>query len=131
MKYAEKLKDPRWQKKRLEIFERDDWTCQFCGAGEEIGLPAHELNCHHIYYEFSIVDPWQYPDEALITLCSECHENEHDYLEYVCYKLFRVLRSKGLKSHEIDRLIAHINICVDEKQEINEKVVNFLNKQSR
>lgn len=27
--YAEKLKDPRWQKRRLEIFERDDWTCQF------------------------------------------------------------------------------------------------------
>jgi len=23
--YSEKLKDPRWQRKRLAIFERDEW----------------------------------------------------------------------------------------------------------
>jgi len=32
--YAEKLKDPRWQKKRLEIMERDEWTCQWCVDSE-------------------------------------------------------------------------------------------------
>ena len=26
MSYSDKLKDPRWQRKRLEIFERDNWT---------------------------------------------------------------------------------------------------------
>ncbi len=26
--YASKLKDPRWQKKRLEILQRDDFACQ-------------------------------------------------------------------------------------------------------
>lgn len=29
--YAKKLMDPRWQKKRLEIFKRDGWKCQNCG----------------------------------------------------------------------------------------------------
>lgn len=28
--YLEKLKDPRWQKRRLEIFQRDEFTCQVC-----------------------------------------------------------------------------------------------------
>ena len=28
--YYRKLRDPRWQKRRLEIFARDDWTCQGC-----------------------------------------------------------------------------------------------------
>ena len=31
MGYSEKLKDPRWQKKRLEILERDNFRCQYCG----------------------------------------------------------------------------------------------------
>jgi hypothetical protein len=26
-KYSDKLKDPRWQKKRLQIMERDNWCC--------------------------------------------------------------------------------------------------------
>ena len=28
--YTELLKDPRWQKKRLEIYERDNFTCNQC-----------------------------------------------------------------------------------------------------
>jgi hypothetical protein len=28
--YLEKLKDPRWQKRRLEILQRDNWYCQRC-----------------------------------------------------------------------------------------------------
>ena len=33
--YLEKLKDPRWQKKRLEILERDGWKCMACGEKEK------------------------------------------------------------------------------------------------
>ena len=29
-KYTEKFKDPRWQKKRLEILEREKWMCEDC-----------------------------------------------------------------------------------------------------
>ncbi len=42
MKYSEKLKDPRWQKKRLEIFQRDEFHCQQCGDGENT-LCVHYL----------------------------------------------------------------------------------------
>lgn len=32
--YAEKLKDPRWQKLRLEVMNRNEFHCEICGSGE-------------------------------------------------------------------------------------------------
>ena len=63
--YAEKLKDPRWQKKRLEILNRDSFTCLCCGSTKKT------LHIHHRYY--LKVDPWDYPNDALDTLCESCH----------------------------------------------------------
>jgi len=45
MKYSEKLKDPRWQKKRLKVLERDNWECKQCGEKEET------LHIHHLLYD--------------------------------------------------------------------------------
>ena len=69
--YSEKLKDPRWQKKRLEILERDKWTCQNCFDSEST------LVVHHRKY-IKETEPWDYPDELLLTLCEDCHEFERD-----------------------------------------------------
>lgn len=65
MTYKEKLEDPRWQKKRLEILNRDNWVCQCCGE-KEIRLDVH----HYIY---KAKDPWDEKNYHLITLCKECH----------------------------------------------------------
>lgn len=73
MKYEELLKDARWQKKRLEIMQRDNFTCAYCGKGLESGVT---LNVHHIYYVKNN-KPWEYPNDSLITLCAECHERQH------------------------------------------------------
>ncbi len=67
--YLQKLKDPRWQKKRLEIFERDNWQCQCCHDDENM------LNVHHKRYPPN-TEPWDCPNEFLITLCQDCHEAE-------------------------------------------------------
>lgn len=64
--YSEKLKDPRWQKKRLEIFKRDNWRCIFCGD------KGTTLNIHHLFY-FKDKEPWEVSDGFLITLCEYCH----------------------------------------------------------
>lgn len=64
--YAEKLLDPRWQRRRLEIMERDDFACLSCCSEE------NTLHVHHRYY-MSGREPWEYPDAALITLCEPCH----------------------------------------------------------
>src|SRR3990167_8201193 len=66
--YQERLKDPRWQKKRLFILQRDNFECQLCFDAE------NTLHVHHKYYNNS--DPWDAPDSALITLCAECHDQE-------------------------------------------------------
>ena len=64
MTYQEKLKDPRWQKKRLQILERDDWVCQCCESKEKT------LTVHHIIYHNN---PWDAKDDELQTLCEKCH----------------------------------------------------------
>lgn len=66
--YREKLLDPRWQKRRLEILSRDAFTCQHCFDGEST------LHVHHRWYVKG--EPWDVPDEALVTLCESCHEEE-------------------------------------------------------
>lgn len=67
--YSEKLKDPRWQKKRLEILNRDGWTCKKCGAKDKT------LHVHHIFYSPG-KDPWEIRNGFLVTLCEDCHELE-------------------------------------------------------
>lgn len=71
--YQKKLLDPRWQKKRLQILERDEWKCQKCEV-EEL-----TLHVHHKYYNGC--DPWDIPDRALVTLCEDCHADESEYLK--------------------------------------------------
>lgn len=64
--YSEKLKDPRWQKKRLKVLERDNWTCQSCFDFKDT------LHIHHMVYDYR-KEPWEYEDHLLVTLCAECH----------------------------------------------------------
>lgn len=72
MKYEDLLKDPRWQKRRLEIMQRDNFTCQRCGVGLDDGIP---LNVHHLVYRRCY--PWEYYDYELVTLCENCHKDSH------------------------------------------------------
>jgi hypothetical protein len=67
--YSDLLKDPRWQKTRLKIMERDGWKCVVCGETEKT------LSVHHKYYRPG-VKPWDYPSESLVTLCEFCHDCE-------------------------------------------------------
>ncbi len=68
--YIEKLRDPRWQRKRLLIFERDNWTCRSCNRSDI------SLQIHHLKY-LPGNEPWEYEDYLLVTYCEVCHETEH------------------------------------------------------
>jgi hypothetical protein len=74
--YAEKLRDPRWQRKRLEIMSRDDFKCQRCQT------KTNTLNVHHRAY-LKNRDPWDYQDHMLTTLCQPCHERTEANLRLV------------------------------------------------
>ena len=88
-KYSDKFKDPRWQKKRLEIMERDKFTCLMCAATDKT------LNVHHLYYKRN-ADPWDYENHELITLCEDCHSEKMPELMSVFNMfLFKMLSWHG------------------------------------
>lgn len=106
--YSKKLKDPRWQRVRLRIFERDNFTCQMCDSTE------NSLCVHHIKYSG---EPWEAPDEYLITLCEFCHEVEHNNREVVDRNLLDSFRLKKLNSEHIswmDCVLEHTTLSADE-----------------
>lgn len=69
--YAEKLKDPRWQKFRLMIFERDNWECLRCDC------KIKQLHVHHLNYVKN-KNPWNYKYDEVATLCEDCHASIHN-----------------------------------------------------
>ena len=79
--YGILLKDWRWKERRSEILQRDDYTCQRCYADRSDDVL---LNVHHKYYIEGRM-PWDYPDDALVTLCEECHKREHQENEIEIY----------------------------------------------
>jgi hypothetical protein len=93
MNYNEKLQHPFWQKKRLEIFDRDNWHCQGCGDG------TTQLEVHHLEY-FKGKEPWEYPEDMLITCCRNCHQSEELRFKHEKY-LMRALKFTGFLAMDI------------------------------
>ena len=74
MTYSDKLNDPRWQKKRLELLEAANWTCENCQQ------KTKTLHVHHKLYLRNTM-PWDYPDWAYAVFCEECHSYEQTRME--------------------------------------------------
>lgn len=68
MTYAQKLKDPRWQKRRLHILEQRGWKCERCRDDKTT------LHVHHKKYRG---EPWDALDHDLEVLCEPCHSGQH------------------------------------------------------
>lgn len=111
MAYLEDLKDPRWQRKRLEIFDRDDWACRACGAKDK------PLTVHHSCY-LPRKKPWEYEDAYLFTLCDDCH-NEADAKYGSQYLIWTALllekgRLEGRMTETFDPILSKKIDCVVE-----------------
>jgi len=68
--YKEQLLTPEWKARRLQILERDNYTCKKCGN-------KTRLQIHHKKYIKGKM-AWESPDKHLITLCRPCHQKEHN-----------------------------------------------------
>lgn len=95
--YSEKLKDPRWQKKRLEILSRDNFTCRLCGDNKET------LHVHHLKY-YHGREPWDYEGRILLTECESCHKSEHESRQKAESDLIEVLRLSGFSASDVENL---------------------------
>lgn len=61
-------KDKAW---RLAVFERDKFTCQFCGDARGGNLVAHHINSYSKHKEL------RHDPSNGITLCEVCHKDYH------------------------------------------------------
>jgi hypothetical protein len=59
---------------RRTVFERDDYTCQECGA-------QGEINAHHIK-EWSKYPSLRFDASNGITLCFKCHAKKHPHINF-------------------------------------------------
>ena len=97
--YSDLLKDPRWQKKRLEIMSRDSFACVECGNSE------NELHVHHKTY-INGAKPWQYSDDNFLTLCSKCHKMNHHKI--------KIIENDGIVDiPELIKILGRFTRCVD------------------
>jgi hypothetical protein len=97
--YLQKLRDPRWQKKRLEVFARDEWACQRCFDSEST------LHVHHCYY-LRNAEPWDYDLSALETLCETCHQEETEQRPVANEALLAAFQRPGIHADDIASLAA-------------------------
>jgi hypothetical protein len=81
--WFERLKDPRWQKKRLEVMQRAGFACEWCESKDMT------LHVHHTYYE-KYREPWDYPDWALMCLCESCHEQASEMMHDLSIEIGRL-----------------------------------------
>lgn len=117
--YAEKLRDPRWQKKRLEILDRDGWRCRHCQSD------TNTLHVHHTWYERG-ADPWDYPDSCLVTLCEFCHEDESvSVIEESFAELVMLMRREGATSWDAAALCSVFDGIPDYGISVSQLVVSL------
>jgi hypothetical protein len=88
--YSEKLTHPKWQRKRLEILNRDGFKCVLCG-NEEM-----QLQIHHKEYKKGN-QPWEYQNSVLVTLCKCCHRVVEDLKASYTFPL-KVLRFQNINN---------------------------------
>jgi len=97
--YAEKLLDPRWQQLRLKVFERDNWQCRGCESNDKT------LHAHHPVYRPYAEGPWDYDASEIITLCADCHEDQHISLESShANALLALVRAGYWNAYDMDAL---------------------------
>lgn len=105
--YQKKLLDPRWQKKRLEILNRDNFSCQICGD------TTRTLVVHHKNYIYGN-EPWDYIDNNFITLCESCHEYEHYYKDEVFGRIHDFLLMGHTYTSLANIIDQNLNLFIDE-----------------
>lgn len=112
--YFEKLKDPRWQKKRLQILQRDGFKCNKCRDEEST------LHVHHIQY-LSVKNPWEYPNEYLVALCEGCHEEEEHYAHKLKDSIVKAY-NLGLDNSDISILLCATASIANQDMEFWKKI---------
>lgn len=101
MNFFDQYQHPNWQKKRLEVLEAAEFTCERCFDSDT------QLHVHHKRY-IKGRKVWEYDREELSVLCDSCHATAHTEKE-VLQALITLIPICAIP--EITALIA--NYCAD------------------
>lgn len=71
LSFEEQYKHPNWQRLRLSILTRDNFTCKLCSDNQS------QLHVHHLKYDKNKMI-WDVKQSDLITLCDKCHRFIHN-----------------------------------------------------
>lgn len=93
--YLDKLRDVRWQKRRLEVLERANWMCEECRISLMSGVHGI-LEVHHVHY-MQGKDPWDYPLQLLMSLCPKHHAERQAVEQDILVAVACVMRDKTLE----------------------------------
>lgn len=109
MTYKEQLRSPKWQRLQSQIRERDNYKCQLCGATDSF------LHVHHLYYSPG-AKVWEYDQEALTTLCEDCHKAAHTSLPKIITLMSMMLIKDGASVFDIEMALRKmLNLPITEK----------------
>lgn len=96
MEFKDQYKHPLWQKRRLDVLEKNGFECSCCGDSES------QLHVHHRQY-FKGRKVWEYADDELEVLCDSCHEEAHHTVDEL-KEVLSTLPLDGLR--EVAALVA-------------------------
>lgn len=94
--YNVDIKDERWIAKSLLLRKNANYICERCGCKGRVVV-------HHSYY-LDGLHLWDYPDEALMVLCMNCHAMEHNNEINPCEKVVEAMDKGVTKGDIIDCL---------------------------
>jgi 5-methylcytosine-specific restriction endonuclease McrA len=92
--YDQLLKKEQWLKLREKILARDQHKCRNCDSDSSLQIHHRQYHINVTTREF--VQPWEYNDKYLITLCNDCHQKGHNI-----YKIPNFTINKK-KAYEMD-----------------------------
>lgn len=107
MKSANPYKDPRWQKKRLEVLNEKGWRCEECGDKNTT------LHVHHVYYVKGR-DVWNYSIDDLLVLCEDCHKFTHVVDDDIKRVLSEVWLNPNFGIRSIQRICGYAEAVVQD-----------------
>lgn len=135
MSYAEKLKDVRWQRKRLELLEKSQWRCSNIQLGT---CPNYEtpdkntLAVHHRIY-LPKTEPWDYEAWAYQVLCDDCHKQAQLIMQQAQTALAKSEALMGacallneLSMNELECFADFLVMSISIKPNIREAIVDLL-----
>ena len=117
--YGKKLTSPLWQRRRLEIMQRDDFKCYFCGNATK------QLEIHHVVY-LRKAEPWDYEDEHLVCLCHDCHAEEERMKSEDPFLLGQFCMS-GLSRRQLNYLAVELRRHLFRRANREEKFQDLMN----